>query len=78
MFLHDCCYDEPLKFMSKWKSKPRTDLCVAPKNKARNTEIHQELKYFVEKVTGLTGVFKCALFSQLHCGVLVYLPPVLT
>lgn len=56
-----------------------TICCVAPKNKSRNTEIHQELKYFVYKATVIIGVFKCvSFFFTASMCMLAYLPPVLT
>lgn len=54
--------------MSKQKSKQRNNLCAALKNKSRNTEIHQELKYFVDKATGTIGVFKCAFLCTASLG----------
>ena len=41
-------------------------------------EIHQGLKYFVDKATGIIGVFKCALLCTASLGMLAHLPPALT
>lgn len=41
------------------------------------TQIHQGLKYFVDKATGIIGVFKHASFTQRHYGMLTYPSPAL-
>lgn len=53
--------------MSKQKHK-ETICCAAPKNKSRNTEIHQGLKYFGDKAAGIIGVFKRALSGTASLG----------